>query len=541
MQIRNISSRQGTENNTKEKGSFKGGRSFVRTLANPDALSSTILLESCVTGGRGINAYRRGGFPEFRERFTDDVVSAVFWMKGVDIFNKLGNKFGEHVLKLPTTEFDVGKDALRTPFKNLISELGESAANDAAAKSLEKKLAAFKFTKIILSTLLATGFVGFALPKINQAITRKLMHSKEEVPSIADAKKSAYELMDEYSFESFDKKFSNKNKADKNPSFKGISPNVMTTVAHYLENNKICKMLTCDTGILSGRVVTARNADEGREYFFRDATSCFFYFASTPLIYKALQKITSSSKITDIDPVAAKQVHNEMLNQLKNADGTFASMSVKDFAVKTFGILDDKAQTLLAKLPFNSDVISYSELKKYITDENLLKKAAEMAKLQPEQAGIGKVLTKQQVADVLKNGSINTPEFMQSMFKEKFGDALTNPYKYIPMKKITSFRDNIDKYGQAVMDAATKKNGGIIDKKLLDSLNKKNYIMSAGFRAVAMGISALALGVVIPKLQYAMTARRTGSDSAPGLREFDGEKTDKKDSQMKNSRKTESE
>jgi hypothetical protein len=37
---------------------------------------------------------------------------------------------------------------------------------------------------------------------------------------------------------------------------------------------------------------------------------------------------------------------------------------------------------------------------------------------------------------------------------------------------------------------------------------------------MAMGVSAFALGFAIPKLQYAMTARRTGKNEAPGLREF---------------------
>ncbi len=495
--------------------SSKGGREIVRTLANPDSLAATIVLESGVTGGRGINAYKRGGFHEFRERFTDDIVSAVFWMKGVDIFNKIGDKFGQKVLKLPTTEFDVGKDALRTPFNNLVTDLSSNMPDKNAAKTLEKKLAAFKFTKIILSTLLATSFVGFALPKINQAITEKLM-SRNNKNSEKNKTLENIDIYKTHSFEEFDKKIT-----AKGASFKGLSPQMMTGVAHALESNKICKMLTCDVGILTGRVKTARNADEGREYFFRDASSSFFYFASTPLVYKFLQKITGSSNTTSIDPVAAKQLHEKMLETLKNADGSFNSMNVKDFAAKTLGVLDDKAKDLISKLPFNSDVISLSELSKYITDGKLLKKAEEMAHLQPEQAGIGKVLTKQQVADVLKNGSFNTPKFMQKLYESKFGAALTSPYRFIPMKKITSFRDNIDKYAKAVIDSASNTNGGVVDKKLLDKINKKSFMMSAGFRAIAIGVSAFALGVVIPKMQYAMTAKRTGKNEAPGLRNLE--------------------
>lgn len=525
MRINNIQ----TNTNNKSNVSHKGAREVVRTLANPDALASTILLESAVTGGRGYNAYKRGGINELRERATDDILAAVFWMKGVDIFNKIGDKFGEKVLKLPTTNFDVGRDALRTPFQNRVADLPNLGIKPEDLKKVETKLAGFKFTKIIAATLLSTAFVGFALPKINQGITRMFM-SKEQKQKEAEKKAQANNPQQKLitkevataamanavtvSFEEFNKRIAGKEK----PSFKGLlSPEMMTTIVHYLENNKVCKLLSSDVGITTGRVTSARNKDEGIEYLFRDVASSFFYIASTPLIYSGLQKATGSKGYTSIDPVAAKQVHEKLLEQL----GEKGSMGVKEFAAKTIGSLDDAAKELMSKLPFNSDVISLSELSKHLPDEELLKKATEMAKLQPKQAGIGAVLTKQQVADVLNKGSISDPKFMQKLFGSKFGDSLTNPYKYIPMKKITSFRDDIGNYAQSVIDLANKKNNGIVDKKLLNNLNKKGFVMSAGFRAIAIGISALALGVVIPKVQYAITRHRTGSSAAPGLREFE--------------------
>lgn len=506
-----------TGKNNKNNISYKGSREFVRTLANPDALASTVLLESCVTGGRGYNAYKRGGVNELRERAVDDIVSAVFWMKGVDIFNKIGDTIGQKVLKLPTTEFDVGKDALRTPFSNLVEDLPNKGIAKENLKKVEKQLATFKFSKIILSTILSTAFVGFALPRMNQAITRMLMkkdkEQKAENPNVTAAKTFLGAQAVSVSIEEFSKRIAGQER----PSFRGISPNAMTTIAHYLENNKVCKLLSSDVGILTGRVTSARNKDEGLEYLFRDSVSSFFYIASTPLIYKGLQKATHSAGYTSIDPVAAKQVHQELLSQL----GDKASMNASEFAAKTIGSLSAKAKELIDKLPFDSDVISLTELKNHINDEALIKKAEEMAKLQPNQAGVGAVLTKQQVADVFKNGSISDPKFMQKVFGEKFGEKLTSKYEFIPMKKITTFRSEIDAYAQSAIDMANKKNNGIVDKKLLEKLNKKSFVMSSGFRAVAIAISALALGMAIPKIQYAITAKRTGSNAAPGLREFE--------------------
>ena len=260
------------------------------------------------------------------------------------------------------------------------------------------------------------------------------------------------------------------------------------------------------------------------EYLFRDVASSFFYTASTPLIYAGLQKATKSSGITSIDPVAAKQVNEHLIKQLEQVGG---KMNAGDFAKATMGVLDDAGKELLGKLPFVDDVISVKELIKHLDDKELIKKAARMSRLQPNQAGVGGVLTRQQVSDVLKNGSINTPEFMNSVYSEHFGSKLTDKYRFIPMKTITKFRDNIDDYISSVVKTAEKKNGGVVTKDILDQVNKKGFSMSAGFRAVAIGISALALGIAIPKLQYAITKMRTGSSAAPGLREYE-QKEEKK-------------
>ena len=497
-------------NKTNNNVSHKSARTFVRTLANPDALTSTVLLEGSVTGGRGYNAYKRGGINEFRERFIDDVLAAIFWMKGVDIFNSIGNKFGEKVLKLPTTDFDMGKDALRKPFENVAKDLPKMGVAPENAAKIKKTLATFKLGKIICASLLSTAFVGFALPKINQGITKFFM-SKEAVDKKENNKNPQQTNFGFVSMEDFEKNISKKNK----PSFKGG----IEIVAHYLENNKICKLLTSDVGITTGRVTSARNKDEGLEYLFRDVASSFFYTASTPLIYAGLQKATKSSGITSIDPVSAKQVNDHLLKQLEQFGG---KMKASDFSQATLGVLDDAGKELLDKLPFVDDVVSFKEFAKHFRgNKPMLRKAADMSRLQPFQAGVGGVLTRQQVTDVLKNGSINTPEFMKSLYTEHFGEKLTDKYRFIPMKNITKFRDNIDDYIKSVVKTAEKKNGGIVTKEILEQVNKKGFVMSAGFRAVAIGVSALALGIAIPKVQYAITKMRTGSSAAPGLREYE--------------------
>ena len=498
--------------------SFKGlnPREIVTTLANPDSLMTTIALESCVTAGRGYNAFQRGGEDELRERLIDDIVSAWFWMKGVDFFNSLGNKFGKKVLKLFNTTFDVGKDALRNPFDNLTGDI-KSKFNSDTAKSMIRKLAIFKFTKIILSTLLSTSIIGFILPKINQAITAKLMQYKKMEKEINSSSDNYNDyLLTKCSFEEFSKKISSKN-----PSFKGTFIGNMTQISHNLENNTICKMLTNDAGIITGRTISARNKDEALEYLFRDITSLFFYFASTPIIYSLLQKITKSKGLTEIDPVSAKQIHENILQQLKGKNNTTIEMTGEEFKKKTLGIIKEDDRQLIKNLKFNSNVISLEELKKHITNKDIIKRAGEMAKLQPEKFGIGAVLTKQQVEDVFKNGSITQSEFMHNIYKKRFGEKIFDKYRYVSMNKITKFRENIDRYVESIIDIANHQNNGIVNTQLLERINKKSFKLAAGFRIAAMSISALALGIAIPKLQYALTEYRTGSKKAPMFRDYE--------------------
>lgn len=500
-------------------------REFTRAMIDQNSRTATVMIESCVTTGRSVNAYKRGGFAETRERFCDDVTSAVFWMFGVDMFNKAGNILGKHLFHLPETNFDVGKDALRTPFENCSAKLKEQyGSNSELAQKTIKKLQVFKFSKAIISTILATGFVGFALPKINQAVTEKMLHStkkKTQNKNISqdnnvpvNKTKNPYEGLKSVSFADFSKSISSP--SAKNQSFKGLNG-----VAYALEHNNLLKLVTSDIGMLTGRTVTARNKDEAREFLFRDSVSMIFYYLTTPLIYDGLRHATSKAGMTAIDPVAAKSITDKMCKLFQNeAD----KINTDEFRKKTISVLDETGKTLLETLPFNSDVISLSELSKHIKDGNLLAKAKKMAaNLQPEQAGVGKVLTKQQVADVLKNGSLNTPEFMGEIFKTKFGEDLLNEYKYIPFKDIKKFRNEIDTYANSVIEYANKKNNGVVTKKLLEQYSKKGFIYTNVFRLAGMAFSAFMLAVVIPKVQYALTAKRTGSSAAPGLRAYEEE------------------
>ena len=150
-------------------------RNFVKQMAS-DGFLPVIALEAFVEAGRTYQAYQRGGFDEARERITEEFSGAVFWLGGVTALNALFEKIGQKILKLPNKAVDIASDDVRKPLSNYL----EHERTKDGAKILEKTMAKFKFIKVISSVLIANAFIGFVLPKINQAITRSYHKNKPQ-------------------------------------------------------------------------------------------------------------------------------------------------------------------------------------------------------------------------------------------------------------------------------------------------------------------------------------------------------------------------
>lgn len=536
-------------------------RKIATTLGKSGTLLPIVLLETTVTGGRSLQAYKRDGYVEARERFCEESIVAVVWLFGVRAFNKLCDFLGKHVLKIPEVNFDVGKDALRTPFENLMADNAKKAQTDKNIKVFSKKaLTGFKLGKIILSVLAATSFMGIVVPKINQAITRKVLSrtssakkNKDESRSASSESSVKNSSTEEVKNETTSKKESDKEyfvkpadsktpgvftsisnfKKDNNtnnPAFKSaFTADSLAIFAHNLENHPVYNLLSTDTGLLAGRTVNARNNDERVEIIFRDLASIYFYMFCTKHVVNFMQKSGKFGSVAKLDPMSAKLVHEKILTQLNESGG---QMSVTDFKNKVLGSISDERKAILDGLENlfkeNNDVISLNDLKKHLPDK-LYNKAKAMSGLQPKQAKLGAVLTKQQFEDVLREGCISEPDFLIDMNKQYFGmDSatktynLTNRYKFIPMKRIQTYRNNIEDYVKAIAEYAKSLKGdeaNIVTEKTLEKMNKSNLRKHGGFFAAGFLVSALFLSTIIPKTQYLITKLRTGKDEFPGKKD----------------------
>ena len=127
-------------------------------MTKPDAMAPIVGLEATVTGGRTVQAAKRGGENEARERLIEESTGAIVWLWGVKSLNAIGDKL---LGKLFGGNFDVGTDkVLRTPFANFMKK--QPPKNFSS-----KQVALIKAVKVLSSVLIADTFIGLVVPPLN--------------------------------------------------------------------------------------------------------------------------------------------------------------------------------------------------------------------------------------------------------------------------------------------------------------------------------------------------------------------------------------
>ena len=488
-------------------------------ISRPDAFGTIAALEATVDTGRAIQAKKRGGKNEMRERMIEDITSGIVWLFGVKTLNSLGDKI---LKKLYGGTFDVGTDkVLRTPFENFMKDNAERTF----AKN-PKKVSLVKGAKVLTSVIIADAFIGLVVPKINQKLTRILIAKDKEKEQ--NVQRQA--------------EIDNEQKENSNINFKGG----INAFTNAIENTNIGKLLSTDAGLTSGRIYSARNNDERREIAIRDLSSIYFYMFAANHVGMLLNLI-ESGHAGRLNPDSAN-IFNEYLGELLDRNG--GEVSAERFKNLVLG--DSSSVQLpegikyetgkvskLAKL-FNKNkeplqVAKVSDLEGIFKPE-VMERIKAMSKLQPLRQGES-VVTKQQILDAMHDVEINNPKLLDNIFaqftgatakeigktpegkpiysaKEFVGGASRDPYKYVSNKKLYRVKADMKKYIEDFCKSI--KNGDKVTKDALDKFKNKNLILSGANFAVGFSVAALFLSTLIPKFQYWVTKMKTGRNSFPG-------------------------
>ena len=350
------------------------------------------------------------------------------------------------------------------------------------------------------------------------------------------------------------------------PSFKANADSLLRIVQNF-QTNDVWKLLGTDVGTVTGRTANARNNDERVEILFRDVSSIYFYCFSMPAIVAFMnKKDTFKGLNTRLNPISAMEVHNHMITRM--AEAGFEQMTPQNFKNMMLGKeLEDAEKSLLKKAFPNSKpattkkvffglfnkkvppVYDSTTLENFakIVDENIKDKtlaeaikakAAQASRMQPLKEGVA-MITESQAEDLLRGGEIRNQSFLRKIIGNTFENfivrpenydkagnpvkkgvkKLTNPlensYKYISQSEIESRRKEIIDYVKAIVQEAENKKQNV-DFELLKRMNKRNMTKGGLFMGLAMGVSALFLSTIIPKIQYYITYLRTGKNSFPG-------------------------
>ena len=142
--------------------------------------------------------------------------------------------------------------------------------------------------------------------------------------------------------------------------------------------------------------------------------------------------------------------------------------------------------------------------------------ARKMSELQPKRCGVS-IISKNQIADVLKGGEINSPKLLHVMFDNYTDGAYKSEYKYVSHKDLYKYKDRVVKY---VEDIANASKNGKIDSALLKSVKNKNLACTGLNFLVGFSICVAFISTIIPKIQYFITRKVTGRDGFPGGDKF---------------------
>lgn len=134
-----------------------------------------------------------------------------------------------------------------------------------------------------------------------------------------------------------------------------------------------------------------------------------------------------------------------------------------------------------------------------------------------------------EVADILKGGMLNDPEFVGKAYKIAHPDV-TDFKKVVGEKDLSAVRENVNKYVDRVVTGMSDAFAGKLTSKsitrdeavsFLTGKKNLNSIARLGYVTAGLAFSAFFLSYAIPKMQYFITKLRTGKNEFPGLKGSD--------------------
>jgi len=474
--------------------------SILSSLDSSSSLLPLVVKDGANTAGRTIMAKETGGEHESREKFIEEAGTALLWLGGIPLSRKI---FDKTIFKAAGLNPDISIKKIITKGSQQLSgeELKKLSPNASIALTTEQLVKKYKHlhtAKFLVSTLVPFALLTAVLPKLNQKLSRKIIlnraEKEKELKNNSDnlRKKSAKltDFTDKNANSESDNlkklkknffentknpiNFAGTNKINKTVGFSGVETIIGKAGKGLLgavagaEVNPVDNMFLLDLGISGNRVAfVPRNNQERAEYALKEGGILFFCFLAQNMIKKGFNALSNRFKVpVDLD---------------------FKTLSSEGFKN------------------------SMNEIHKSPTKENLSQLT------QFTHGKVGEKLEENAFEFINKNHKNNkfltlqTAKELDIIKTTKSGEL--NPAKYIEIKDIEKLSEDIGKFTTAMLDS------GLKPEKFINKTKK----LKTGFLAANLAICTVALGYVLPKIQYVFREKVYGSKEFPGIKEYKAE------------------
>ena len=315
---------------------------IISAIGNNSSIYPLLVRDCCIEAPSKILIARKENLKESkeiandatREKIIDEYATSGIWLGGIPMVEYFSDKFISKkgynpIVNLNLFKAEKDKEAYQgieyniNKFKNIQAKDVQDAVQDLIkVKNNKGSFEKLLTKKFCAATIIPTIIMGFVLPKLNFALTKKIREKK--APQKAESKK-------EISFTG---------------SFTSQIANLRT----------VDKMAISDGGLTVGRVTTSRNKDEAWANAFRMIGSMILNFVTPIYIAKGLDKLANKLFNINVNLDPKILADNEFINTIKNSKVELPKSNAEKDLID---FIDNKPQALFSRFAQKTGKVSY--------------------------------------------------------------------------------------------------------------------------------------------------------------------------------------
>lgn len=315
---------------------------IISAIGNNSSIYPLLVRDCCIEAPSKILIARKENLKESkeiandatREKIIDEYATSGIWLGGIPMVEYFSDKFISKkgynpIVNLNLFKAEKNKEAYQgieyniNKFKNIQAKDVQDAVQDLIkVKNNKGSFEKLLTKKFCAATIIPTIIMGFVLPKLNFALTKKIREKK--APQKAESKK-------EISFTG---------------SFTSQIANLRT----------VDKMAISDGGLTVGRVTTSRNKDEALANAFRMIGSMILNFVTPIYIAKGLDKLANKLFNINVNLDPKILADNEFINTIKNSKVELPKSNTEKDLID---FIDNKPQALFSRFAQKTGKVSY--------------------------------------------------------------------------------------------------------------------------------------------------------------------------------------